>query len=160
MSTDWVTVGSPITIVRDAQLPFYQVQPWKEAAYWEAAQHPVAEPVPVVKVAHRGVVPRAAAVVARQPAARAAQPKKLARLPVRRYPRAAARKAPVVVARAEEPAASLLVPIYNVVTAPLKKLPVAARSADIPLSAYTDQQLGTVPGYNAKTRVKDSLPGY
>lgn len=108
----------------------------------------------------RGIVPRAVAVIARQPAAQAAQPKKLARLPVRRYPQAAARRAPVVVAKAEEPAASLLVPIYNVVTAPLKRLPLAARSVDIPLSAYSDQQLGIVPGYNAKTRAKDSLPGY
>jgi hypothetical protein len=172
MSTDWVTVGSAITVLRDPQLPFYQVEPWKDAAFWQASQTPAVEPPVAIRKVHRGVVPRKVAVAPRhqsRPAAKG-QPA-IASVPGRSYPRAAVRKAPVVVAKAEEESrASLLLPIYNVVTTPFKSLVVAARPSDLlgvysdrnqgTLSDYTDRSRGVVPGYNAKTREKDSLPGY
>lgn len=30
MSTDWITIGSPITVVRNQQLAYYQVEPWSK----------------------------------------------------------------------------------------------------------------------------------
>ena len=172
MSTDWVGIGSPITVLRDPALPFYQVEPWKDAAFWQASQAPVVEtPVPTRRV-QRGVVPRKVALVTRHSHGmpQKARPR-FASLPGRKYPRAATRKAPVVVAKAEEETrASLLLPIYNVVSTPFKSLVVAARPSDTlgvysdaghgPLSDYSDRSKGVVPGYNAKTREKDGLTGY
>ena len=160
MSTDWITVGSPITVVRDPQLPFYQVQPWKDAAYWEAAQHPVVEPASAPKIVHRGTVPRKAQVSGRRLVRQAGpKPRPLAHLPARSYPRAAVYKARAVAIAPQDETTSLLVPIYNVVSSPLRTLTVAARPKET-LTTYTDHQLGLLPGYNFKTRAKDSLPGY
>lgn len=142
-------------------MPFYQVTPWKDSAYWTASQQPVPEVVAPVKVVRRGVVPRQVTVAARRPDPRSRKHRVISHLPTRHYPRATARKTPVV-ARAVEESTSLLVPIYHVVSAPLKSLASNTASSFAPaaLPTYADQQLDLVPGYNSKTRIKDTLPGY